>query len=427
MEYQSHGAMTRAEALAAYRELWRPEPRVETVPLDRAFGRVLAEDLVGQCDLPVVRASRYDGYAMRSADFAVAAEDAGIGGCAPASSQGVALPDTSSWREGSDFARADTGDDFPDAFDMVVAIESTERTEDGGLRLVPDGKFAAGPGAGVSPRGSISRKGDPIAPAHLRLTPEAVAAAAVGGYAQLRVFSKPRVAFIPTGTELVAWGSYPQRGQNIEANSLLVQGLLEQWGAEAIVYPVMRDTPDQVAAALERALDAADIVLLNAGSSRGGEDFNAELLQGRASYFRHGVKTVPGRPVGMAIIDGKPVVNAPGPVLAAWLCLDWLVRGLVAHWYGTPTFARRRVRARVTRGIVDPKPRERIVRMTLAPDPDDGSALLATPVGALGVPQTLVQTDALFTLPADCDGVEEGEEVEVELLRPMELVHPAGR
>ena len=418
MEYQPSDAMTRAEALAAYRGLWRPEPRVETVPLDRAFGRVLAEDLVGQCDLPVVRASRYDGYAMRSSDFGAAAPVDGT----PSSLRGAALPDTSSWREGHDFARADTGDDFPDEFDMVVAVESTERTADGGLRLVPDGKFAAGPGAGVSPRGSISRKGDPIAPAHLRLTPEAVAAAAVGGYAQLKVYARPRVAFVPTGSELVAWGSYPQRGQNIEANSLLVRGLLEQWGADAVVYPVVRDTPEQVGSALERALEAADVVLLNAGSSRGGDDFNAELLQGRATYFRHGVRTVPGRPVGMALIDGKPVVNAPGPVLAAWLCLDWLVRGLVSHWYGMPTFARRRVRVRTTAAIRDPKPRERIVRMVLAPDPDGGDALLATPIGALGVPQTLVRTDALFTLPIDCDEVRAGDEVEVELLRPLEIV-----
>ena len=420
MEYQSRDALTRAEALDAFRTRWHPAPRVETVPLNRAFGRVLAEDLVGQCDLPVERASRFDGYAMRSADFArAAAADPGAA---------VPLPDTSAWQEGRDFARADTGDDFPDAFDMVVAVESTARDADGRLCLVPDGKFAAGPGAGVSPRGSLSRKGDPIAPARLRLNAEAVAAAAVGGYAQVKVFARPRVAFVPTGTELVPWGAYPARGQNIEANSLLVEGLLEEWGAEAVVYPVVRDTPGEVAAALDRALAAADVVLLNAGSSRGGDDFNAELLQGRASYFRHGVKTVPGRPVGMAIVDGKPVVNAPGPVLAAWLCLDWLVRGLVAHWYGMPVFARRRVRARLAEAVADAKPRERIVRMRLAPDGEGG--LVAAPVKKLGVPQTLVATDALFTLPADVAEAPAGAEVEVELLRPMELVRaswgPAG-
>lgn len=415
MEYRSCDALTRLQALDAFRTRWNPAPRVETVPLDRAFGRVLAEDLAGRCNLPVVRASRFDGYAMRSADFAAARSvQAGLADAA------APLPDTSSWREGRDFARADTGDDFPDEFDMVVAVESTARDADGRLRLVPDGKFAAGPGAGVSPCGSVSRAGDPIAPAHLRLTPEAVAAAAVGGYAQVKVFARPRVAFVPTGSELVPWGSYPGRGQNIEANSLLVRGLLEEWGAEPLVYPVVRDMPEQVGAALDRALEAADVVLLNAGSSRGGDDFNAGLLQGRASYFRHGVRTVPGRPVGMALVDGKPVVNAPGPVLAAWLCMDWLVRGLVAHWYGMPVFARRKVRARLAETVADAKPRERIVRMRLLPDGQGG--LVAAQVGGLGVPQTLVATDALFTLPADVAEARAGEEVEVELLRPMELV-----
>lgn len=398
MEYRSDEALLRAEALNEYRTRWKPEPRVETVMLDRAFGRVLAEDLVGLCNLPVVRASRFDGYAMRSADFA-----------------GGVLPDTSSWREGVDFAPADTGDDFPDAFDMVVAVESTRRDGEGHLSLAPDGKFAAGPGVGVSPCGSISRAGEPICVAHTCLTPEAVAAAAVGGYAQVPVFARPKVAFVPTGTELVPWGSSPSRGQNIEANSLLVRGLVQEWGGEALVYPLVRDDRESVAAALEQALEAADIVVLNAGSSRGGDDFNAELLAGRASYFRHGVKMVPGRPVGMAIVDGKPVVNAPGPVLAAWLCMDWLVRGLMAQWFGMEPGRRERACVRLGEAVEDPKDRERLVRMTLAPG-DDGTPV-ATPVKKLGVPQTLVGTDALFTLPAERAGAAAGELVEVELLR----------
>lgn len=402
MEYKSDEALMRADALNEYRTRWQPEPRVEYVPLDQAFGRVLARDIEGQCNLPVVRASKFDGFAMRSADFA--------GG----------MPDTSAWQEGVDFAPADTGDDFPDAFDMVVAVESTARDQEGRFLLVPDGKFAAGPGAGVSPCGSISRAGELIARAHARLTPEAVAAAAVGGYAQLPVYAKPRVAFIPTGTELVPWGAYPARGQNIEANSLLVRGLVQQWGGEALAYPLVRDDRESVGASLDRALEAADIVVLNAGSSRGGDDFNAELLAGRATYFRHGVRAVPGRPVGMAIIDGKPVVNAPGPVLAAWLCMDWLVRGLVAHWFGAPVLEQQRIAVRLGATVEEPKRRERIVRMRLTPGAD--GIPVARPIGKMGVPQTLVSTDALFTLPADQAIAHEGDVVEVELLRPIELV-----
>lgn len=398
MEYKSDEALMRCDALNEYHARWRPEPRVETVLLDQAFGRVLAADLVGQCNLPVVRASRFDGFAMRSADFADSV-----------------LPDTSSWVEGVDYVAADTGDDFADDFDMVVAVESTRRDADGRLTLVPDGKFAAGAGAGVSPCGSISREGELICAAHTHLTPEAVAAAAVGGYAQVPVLAKPRVAFIPTGTELVPWGSTPACGQNIEANSLLVRGLVQEWGGEAVTYPLVHDDRASVEAALDRALQAADIVVLNAGSSRGGDDFNADLLAGRASYFRHGVKMVPGRPVGMAIIDGKPVVNAPGPVLAAWLCMDWLVRGLIAQWFGVDAGHREHVRVRMAEAVSDPKDRERLVRMTLTPA-DDGVPV-ATPVKKLGVPQTLVGTDALFTLAAECPGVAAGELVEVELLK----------
>ena len=403
MEYSNKDAMTRADALNELLGLWRPEPRVEQVSLDRAFGRVLAAGLQGQCNLPVVRASRFDGICVRSADF-----EAG-------------LPDTSGWVLGRDYDRADTGDDFPDAFDAVIAVESTRTDAEGRLSIVPDGKFEMFPGAGVSPCGAISRKGEAIAGPGTRLTPELVAAAAVGGYAQVPVYARPRVAFIPTGTELRPWGSFPQRGQNLEANSLLIQGLLQEWGAEPLVYPLVPDDRPSLEAALDRALEAADVVVLNAGSSLGGDDHNANILQERGTYFRHGVKTVPGRPVGRALVQGKPVVNAPGPVLAAWLCMEWLVRGLVAHWYGMPAAVRERMRVRLAAEVRDPKARERIVRVTLAPG-DDGVPV-ATPVpGKLGVPQTLVGTDALFILGIDQEGVAAGELVEVELLRPRELM-----
>ena len=85
-----------------------------------------------------------------------------------------------------------------------------------------------------------------------------------------------------------------------------------------------------------RALEEADMVLINGGSSRGSEDYNSELLQERATFFAHGVKAVPGRPIGMAIIGGKPAINVPGPMIAAFLAADWLVQALVRFYYGQP-------------------------------------------------------------------------------------------
>ena len=402
MDFNYDDALTRAQALENYRQVWKPEPRVEVVSLAQARGRVLAEDLHVQYDLPVVRSSRMDGVAVRSADFA----------------NGV--PDTSAWVQGVDWARADTGDDFDDAFDAVVAIEEVTFDEAGRPVFNPEvGRVE--PGQDVVPCGSLAKKGTLIAAAHTKLSAEAVAGAAVGGYAQVKVLARPRVAFIPTGTELVQWGATPKRGQNIEANSLLVSGMVEEMGGEAICYPLVKDDRDDLEAALDRALEAADIVIVNAGSSKGSEDYNSQMLKARSTYFHHGVRCVPGRPVGMALIEGRPVVNVPGPVIGTWLCMDWLVRGLVAQWWGMPVCEKPRVKATLGFDVKMPKPMERLVRMHLV---DDGQGCLhGEEIGRhAGVPSTIARTDATFFLPLEESFLPAGSEVEVTLQRPLEVI-----
>ena len=394
-------SISREGALREMTELWDVRPEAEIVPLDQAFGRVLAEDAVAQFSLPPVRSSRRDGIAVRSADFA------------------DGMPDTSTWVRGVDWAQADTGDDFPDAFDAVIAIEQVDRSSDGQtVRFLEDVQME--PGDGVNPCGSIVHEGSVAVPARTRLTPECVAACAVAGLAQVRVMKRPRVGFLATGSELVPWGSYPKRGQNIEANSLMVKGMLAEWGADCIAYPVCADDPAKLERALDRALEACDLVIVNGGSSRGEEDFNSQLLERRGSHFRHGVRAVPGRPVGMAIVDGKPVVNVPGPVMAAWLCMDWLVRGLIAHYYGVPAPKRQVVRARLAEGMKKPEGFERLVRVALSRD--EGGAYVASSLPRMGVPQTMFASDGMVTLPADAAEVPTNAEVDVALLRPLEQV-----
>lgn len=402
MEFVYETSVTRADALRELCERWGVEPAVRVVALDEAFGRVTAEDVRAVCSLPVKRSSKRDGIAVRSADFA------------------HGLPDTSGWRRGRDFAQADTGDDFPDAFDAVIAVEDIAYEADGALRITND-DLDVRPGTAVNPCGSIVRAGDVIVPAHTRLTSELVAALAVGGHAQVRVLERPVVAYLPTGSELVPYGSYPQRGQNLEANGLMVRGMLDAWGAEVRCYPIVRDDREALEAALDRALEAADIVLINGGSSRGEEDFNARLLEQRGSYFRHGVRAIPGRPVGMALIDGTPVVNVPGPVLAAFLCMDWLIKGLVAHYLGVPVPQRQTVRARLAEEVKKPAGFERLSRVALSPDGEGGLTCTPLPFG-LGVANTLRESDGMLVLPLGCTGAEAGELVEVELLKPLELI-----
>lgn len=395
MRFDYERALTREDAVGAFAERWHPSPQTETVMLDKAFGRITASAVKSVVTLPVVRSSRMDGIAVRSGDF--------VDG----------LPDTSSWTRDVDYAQADTGDDFSDDFDAVIAIENV-RYENGAPVLDLADPTSVGPGSNVNPAGTIVRAGDTVVDGRVRLTPERVAACAVGGLVQVEVLAKPKVGFMATGSELVAWGSYPKRGQNLEANSLLVRGLVDEWGGECFPYPVVADDPARLEEALDRTLEACDIVLVNGGSSRGEEDFNSQLIERRASWFVHGVKAVPGRPIGMALVDGKPVINMPGPVLAASLCMDWLVRGLIAQFYASEPVMKRRVKAILGEDVAKPEGFERILRVRLEDDGDDLPRCLV--IGKGGLSRTLLESMGQIALPIGTTGIEKGAVVEVEML-----------
>ena len=131
--------ISKEESLKRMFAAWTPERKTEIVPLTEADGRVLAEDQFTKYNLPVVRASQMDGIAVRSASFA------------------NGMPDTSQWIPGRDYVRADTGDDFPDEYDAVIAIENVEFSENGGIRL-PE-KINASRGFNIKPQGADVKEG----------------------------------------------------------------------------------------------------------------------------------------------------------------------------------------------------------------------------------------------------------------------------
>ena len=401
MKFDYENAVTRQCALEELCSLWNPERTIEHVSLDKAFGRTTAKDACALHDLPVVKSSKYDGIAVKSADFA------------------GTPPCTDGWLRNVDFSQADTGDDFADDFDAVIARERFEFNEKGEPVFAEDlGPVAAGDG--VNPRGSIIKAGQPILPTGCRLTPEYVALCAVGGMATIPVVRKPIVAFLPTGSELVPWGSIPGRGQNIEANSLMIHGYVEEWGGECITYPITPDEPKALEAMLDRALGTVDIVIVNGGSSRGEEDYVSRMLQRRGSYFRQGVRTIPGRPVGMSIMKGKPAINMPGPIGAAFICCDWLVRGLVAHYLNAPNPPRPMVAAELTHDVKKMKPFERLMRVTIGIR-NDGT-FTCTPLDADNVARNIFESDGMALLPIGLDAVKAGTRIEVSLLKPIEVI-----
>lgn len=314
------------ELLREMRSLWTPRPARERVPVGEACGRIAAADILSALDIPVCRAAKCDGIAVRSADFA------------------HAVPRAAAWREGEDYAVADMGDDFDDRFDAVIPVEFAEMLSDGGVCLTP-GPYDVAPGHLVEPKGGTMRKGQVLVRGGTRIASIGIANLLSGGVAQVDVVRRPVVTFVPTGSELVPPGTRPQRGQVVDCNGEMVRLLLSRWGAEARVRPIVRDVPAELAGVLDEALAESDIVLIGGGSSKGREDFAPGLIRRRAAHFRHYVKARPGRPVVTALCGGKPVVNIPGTAFSTFVPMQWCVRALIDFWYGlnepSPAFAAR--------------------------------------------------------------------------------------
>lgn len=251
--------------------------------------------------------------------------------------------------------------------------------------------------------------------------PDPAACLAMGGVEEVPVLRRIRVIFIPTGSELVPPGRKPARGQNVETNGLMLRRLLSGRGAEVVCVPIVPDDAGKLEKALDEALLTADLVLINGGSSRGEEDFNSHLLKRRSSFFRHGVRAVPGRPVGFAIVEGKPVVNIPGPVAAAYLAEHWCLSALVSHWYGLPDPQYPLVKARLESPVRKRLGFELISRVSLLRTAD-GYRAVPLDWGEDGIPGLLRNTDGFLNIPADISGLSAGETVEVELLKSPELI-----
>jgi molybdopterin molybdotransferase len=383
------------QVMAELFKRWMPKLRIEYVPLVEAAGRVCAEDLFSKNTLPVVRCAFGDGIAVRSADFA------------------LGPPDPFNWVKGVNYTMADTGDDFDDPFDTVIPVESLNYNTDGTFTFVSGLKVE--PGQRVGPRGKDIQQGELVLKAGTKITPQQLWTTASGGHTQVPVFKKPVVAFIPSGNELIDVGETPLRGQNIQSCGVMLGATLRTWGAEMVEYPIVRDDKVALEAALNKALSESDIVMVSGGTSKGSEDFTARMIGVRSDYFQHGVQVAPGRPTGIGLIDGKPVINLPGPPYGAFTVLDWCVRKLVYRASGTEAPKRVVLDAELQEDLNRPPfPYLFIVRLHLI---EKNGKYQAWPLwfGKRNADASILCNGLLFMAPGD-GGLARGDTIKAELL-----------
>ncbi|EJZ83724.1 molybdopterin-binding protein [Slackia piriformis] len=314
-DHSNHIQISREETVAGLLEACHFTPRIEMVRLDQAFGRVLAKDVTARCTMPNVLTCRMDSIAVRWADF-----ENGI-------------PDTSSWVRGRNWQFANTGTAMPEGFDTAIVIEHVSVSADEQhvkVHAAPSAQFA-----GTSAVGSKMKRGDILAQAGDTITPDVAARIASGNIASVAAYAKPRIAFIPTGNELVPAGSAEvPLGKNVESNSLVVRGKVEAWGGEFMPFDIVPDNPQLIIEAVKSACACADIVVLNAGSSKGSEDWSVEQLEEIGTIICHQTNHGPGHHSSAAVVDGTPVVGISGPPFGASFTLGFYLLPLMNLFLG---------------------------------------------------------------------------------------------
>jgi putative molybdopterin biosynthesis protein len=255
------------------------------------------------------------------------------------------------------------------------------------------------------------------------LRPVDLGAAAASGHDSVQVARKPRVAIIPTGTELLPLGATPAPGGILEYNSLVLAAQINEMGGVATRFDVVRDDPGLIADAVGHAAIDHDLVLLNAGSSAGAEDFSATVIKKLGNVLVHGVAVRPGHPVIMGLLSAdagtgrpaRPVIGVPGYPVSAALTLDIFVEPVMAAWLGRSPRQFMTEVAELTRMITSPSGDEDHVRVAVG---RVGDRLLAAPLASgAGVITSLVRADGIVVIPRGIQGLEAGERVDVRLYR----------
>jgi putative molybdopterin biosynthesis protein len=406
----------------------------ESVALEDAAGRVTAEPVWALISSPHYHAAAMDGYAVRAEETRGASE-----------TRPVHLT------VGQQAFYVDTGDPLPPGTNAVIMVEDVQVTQFANQQI---GKSAieilsaVAPWQHVRPMGEDMVATELILPANHQLRPPDIGAAAGAGHARLDVRRKPRIAILPTGTELVPPGSNVRPGDIIEYNSLVLAAMIGEWGAAPTRLAPLSDDYAALRARILEAAQTHDLVIVNAGSSAGSEDFTARIIAELGQVLVHGIAIRPGHPVILGLIRTSgvdlaaqnalttpdvpqyatrntqsrvvPVIGLPGyPVSAAITC-ELLVKPTVARWLGQPVAERAEVTAAITRKVVSPEGEEEFLRVTVG---QVGERLVATPLpGGSGVLMSLVRADGIVRIPRGEGGFEPGAAVTVALHRPPSAI-----
>ncbi|WDP84517.1 MAG: molybdopterin molybdotransferase MoeA [Desulfobacter sp.] len=383
----------------------------ETIATKETLDRVLARDILARENMPGFMRATMDGYAVQ-ASSTFGASESGPAWLEIAGSIAMGqIPDFKLTH--GQAARIATGGMLPPGADAVVMVEHTEAVDDHSVEIYK----SVAPLQHVIDASEDFARDQVVLKKGTQVRPQEQGLAAGLGYSSLEVFKIPRVGIISTGDEVIPIDQTPRPGQIRDINSYSLSALVEEAGAKAMRYGIVKDDPDALKQVCEKALLETDMVLISGGSSVGTRDYTVEVLSGLEDthILVHGMSVSPGKPTILARSGNTPVWGLPGQVVSAMVVLKIAVIPFLEHIQGkTGTNRRIRVPARLTRNLASAQGRRDFIRVSLE---QGEKGLEARPVlGKSGLIRTMVHADGLLDIGENIEGLEKNSPVEVILL-----------
>jgi len=370
----------------------------EIIDVADALGRWTAEPVLAKRSSPHYLASAMDGIAVKAAATFPATE-----------SNPVTLAI-------ADVLVVDTGDYVPPEFDAVIMIEDVNFSGDQVKLIKP-----AVPWQHIRSIGEDLVEQDMIVPSHTRIGPFEMASFKTSSVQKLCVIRRPIVAIIPTGTELVENGydDMPP-GEIVESNSLMLAGLVQEWGGESRRHAIVVDDRSLIRQAVIDAQKEADLIIVCSGSSAGREDFTAAIVSELGRLIIHGLATRPGKPAILGIINDKPVIGVPGYPVSAALIFGLFAKPLIFGRLGQEITQEEQLECTISRKFPSHAGVDEFVHVNAALV---GNRFIAYPLNrGAGISSILVKSDGQLCIPRGREGLDAGSSCQVSLRRSSRII-----
>lgn len=373
------------------------KPQTEIIDTYESLDRITAEAIYAKCCSPLFNGAAMDGIAVKSAETIGASEERPL-----------------TLEQGRDYKIIDTGDPIKSPFDAVVMAEDV--IEESGSDRVMITRSVPG-WQHVRPIGEDIAAGEMLLPSHHTIRSVDIGVLLAGGILEVKSFKKPQVSIIPTGTEIIMPHENPKEGDIIDSNSGMFAAMVTEAGGIPHRCGIVPDDYEQIKKAVLRETETSDLIIINAGSSAGTEDYTVHVLREIGDVIIHGVAMKPGKPVILAIVQGKPVIGLPGYPVSAYLAFENFVLPVLQKMAGRDrsgrSTARKTVKAVLSKRIVSSLKHREYVRVKVG---KVGDKFVCAPLArGAGAAMSLVRADGFCIIPQESEGFEAGETVDVEL------------